>query len=81
MMILPVNTTDLVSKKNQKKIRIYVEGGFHNSPQTYVLVDPNILKSLGRYALTPLQMRRLDRHFCGINSCLCGGVERATWSI
>lgn len=58
-------------------------GGFHNCPEIRVRVDEyqyNALKEgfvSVRDILTKSQQKRLDRHFCGLSQCMCGGLIRA----
>lgn len=70
----------------RKTFRVQLEGGFHN-------VAPIVLRVRSRFVYTEedgtrhlvdgwvpteSQHRRLEKHFCGIPSCICGGVSRAT---
>jgi len=49
--------------------KVIVSGGFHNSDEITILFKNNRL-SIGQY-------KRLERHFCGIDGCVCGAVSRA----
>lgn len=59
-------------------------GGFHNAASTRVRVSDEQYNELreGFYPLADIlsegQMKRLNRHFCGVRGCTCGGVNRAT---
>jgi hypothetical protein len=56
-----------------KTLSINLSGGFHGVGG--ITVRPRIN---GRAAyLSDSQIRRIERHFCGMKSCICGGVERA----
>lgn len=50
-------------------VKVTAEGGFHNSPRFTLLVKDG--------KLSTWQYKRLNRHFCGIAGCVCGGVGRA----
>lgn len=58
-------------------------GGFHNCPAIRVRVTERQYAELkeGFYSLEQVlsacQMKRLDRHFCGMKDCCCGGACRA----
>ena len=59
---------------------VTLSGGFHNAGPINVKVPKNfdpvhdcIIDVLGQSVI-----KKLDRHFCGINGCTCGGVFRAT---
>ena len=59
-------------------------GGFHNCGAIRVRVNDEQYNDLkgGVYTLdevlSPYQMERLNKHFCGVDGCTCGGVIRAT---
>ena len=64
-----------------KKITLY--GGFHNVNDVDVEVTESQYEDI-REGLSPLtdiltdsQIKRLDKHFCGVSDCKCGGVARA----
>lgn len=65
-----------------KKITLY--GGFHNSAPINIIISAEDAEEVRKGicpitdVLTPSQRRKLDRHFCGISDCKCGGVTRAT---
>lgn len=59
-------------------------GGFHNCGAIRVRVSEEQRNDIAE-GFTPLydilsdgQLRRLNRHFCGVRGCTCGGVNRAT---
>lgn len=66
-------------------IKIQLKGGFHNAPLITVSLPSVIVQGLksGDLALTDwhvlsrAQRLKLDRHFCGVKGCKCGGVARA----
>lgn len=66
-------------------VKITLSGGFHNSDEIKISLPHKVAESLknGEVSLTDYhvlsraQRLRLDRHFCGIKGCLCGGVARA----
>ena len=68
-----------------KKITFF--GGFHNATAININATDNQVNDLkeGFYSLSEIltdsQYKRLNRHFCGVRGCLCGGVIRASWSI
>lgn len=51
----------------QKRKRLILQGGFHSAGQITLWVYPNM-------ALSRPQYKRLQRHFCGVKGCKCGGV-------
>lgn len=58
-------------------------GGFHNSGAIRVRVNDKQYEAL-KEGFEPLydilsnhQFKRLNRHFCGIKGCMCGGAMRA----
>lgn len=59
-------------------------GGFHNCGAIRVRVNDEQYNDLkeGVYpldeVLSSYQMKRLNKHFCGVDGCTCGGVMRAT---
>lgn len=59
-------------------------GGFHNCGAIRIRVNEKQYKDIeeGFYPLSDIlsgyQMNRLNRHFCGVKGCTCGGVLRAT---
>ncbi len=69
----------------KKTTKITLSGGFHISNNINVIIsssDYNELKNgnMGLIdALSDSQLNRLNRHFCGVRGCQCGGVIRAKW--
>ena len=68
------------------KVQIELGGGFHNSPAVVIRVSERdwasaIQSGEKMSALSDGQAKRLQRHFCGIASCTCGGARRADWSV
>ncbi len=70
------------------KKTVTFSGGFHNSSPITLHMNFGAdlddykegrieLKELVRNNLTPYQSKRLDKHFCGIQGCTCGGWFRA----
>jgi hypothetical protein len=61
-----------------KRIKIKFDGGFHNSSPMVISV-PLYFYAANRYPhyLSLRQKRKLQKHFCGIKSCTCGGAARA----
>lgn len=59
-------------------------GGYHNCPEIRIRVNDKQYSKLKEgfcsleEVLSKYQMRRLEKHFCGVEGCLCGGVSRAT---
>lgn len=66
-----------------KTTKITFFGGFHNSNAITIRVSNETANDIreGFYplseCLTSYQLRRLNRHFCGVKGCTCGGVMRA----
>lgn len=54
-------------------MKIQLSGGFHNSQS--ISIRPTIIADCAY--VSPSQARRLQKHFCGIKSCACGGTTRA----
>lgn len=60
-----------------------LSGGFHNAGAIRVRVNEQQYNDLkeGFYPLDEIlsegQMKNLNRHFCGVKGCTCGGVMRA----
>ena len=54
-------------------------GGFHNSGEITVRAKlGNKSPDGSKFAtLSAAQVKKLDRHFCGISGCTCGGHARA----
>ena len=67
-----------------KTTKITFFGGFHNSNAATIRVSNETANDIreGFYPLYELlsdyQLRRLNRHFCGVEGCICGGVMRAS---
>lgn len=65
-----------------KKVTFY--GGFHNSSAISARLTDTQYNTLKegvtglREILTESQQKRLDKHFCGIKGCMCGGISRTT---
>lgn len=60
---------------------IELSGGFHNSDAIRVRIADEV-GPIGRWSdlerwLSLSQIARLERHFCGIAGCTCGGPRRA----
>ena len=74
-----------ISPKPVKTVKITLYGGFHNSAPINVIIpeDPYERLSEGdadvEDVLSPAQLDRMNRHFCGIGECCCGGISRASW--
>lgn len=54
--------------------KITFSGGFHSSADITVRAK---IGSRGELYLSRGQYSKLQKHFCGIESCECGGVHRA----
>jgi len=64
-----------------KTIAIEFTGGFHGYNTAKILAKVEDKGTyLGAY-VTDSQARRLNRIFCGIATCICGGVSRAEMSL
>ena len=67
-----------------KTTKITFFGGFHNSSAATIRVSNETANDIREgfcslsECLTSYQLRRLNRHFCGIKGCTCGGVMRAS---
>ncbi len=56
-----------------KTVKITLSGGFHDSDEITVRAKVD-----GNYAyLSKNQIKRLDKHFCGMDDCCCGAQWRA----
>ena len=68
-----------------KTRKITLRGGFHNANDIRIVLPADVVSKLEKGeihlilddVLSDYQRRRLDRHFCGIKDCKCGGVVRA----
>lgn len=66
-------------------VKVTLSGGFHNSSPINISLPEKVADSLKNgevtitdfHVLTRSQRQKLDRHFCGIKGCMCGGVARA----
>jgi len=66
-------------------MKITLRGGFHNAGDIKIVLPAGVVSDLEKgkigitdeWVLSKYQRRRLDRHFCGIEGCKCGGVARA----
>ncbi len=65
-------------------LRITFYGGFHNREEMEIRVkDKKSIERIVKGESHPLdeisdnQRKKLDRHFCGIKGCTCGGALRA----
>lgn len=66
-------------------VKVTLSGGFHNSTPINILMPEKVAEDLKNgkvsltdyHVLTRAQRIKLDRHFCGIKDCMCGGVSRA----
>lgn len=72
--------------KMNKLATITISGGFHNSQQINIRLPlrtwAQIMQGMDKMAaLSPSQEKRINKHFCGIPGCLCGGASRAEWRI
>ncbi len=68
-----------------KKIKLSLSGGFHNASPINVEISASDYETLRDHVatvadvLSDAQLRRVQRHFCGVQGCDCGGVLRASW--
>jgi hypothetical protein len=62
-----------------KKVKIKIWQGFHQTTDYIVLhVDERAIDTyygIDTTYLTPYQIKRADKHLCGISGCKCGGVS------
>ena len=72
-----------------KTIKVTFWGGYHNVSEISLRVpvgayaDFSFSKDLSVWAynnLSKYQIKRLDKHFCGIKGCLCGSFEHANFT-
>ena len=68
-----------------KNVKITLYGGFHNAPAVNVKIPDYACDCLEagietiQGVLSSQQLKRLNKHFCGVKGCHCGGVRRASW--
>lgn len=68
--------------KEKKTIKVTLSGGFHNVKPISVRVPAEKMKTVDEQLhgvldlLTPYQHQRVQKHFCGIEDCCCGGAYR-----
>ena len=71
----------------KKNVKITLSGGFHNSSSVNAIIPADSYEELKtgweslQGVLSGAQLKRLNRHFCGVRGCLCGGVARASWDL
>lgn len=66
-------------------IKITLSGGYHNAKPIKVALAEKLVERLKAgevsitdfHVLSTAQRNKLDRHFCGIRGCMCGGISRA----
>lgn len=69
-----------------KKIKLTLHGGFHNANAVNVHISARDYECLRDHeatlvdVLSETQLAKMNRHFCGVEGCTCGGVLRASWS-
>jgi hypothetical protein len=62
-------------------MKIKMWGGFHNIAPVNIVAQV-IDDGKGETAwISPGQQARLDRQFCGVKGCGCGGASRARYSL
>ena len=87
--VLSISKSKAASKGNMPKLakpmKITLYGGFHNSKPINAIISASDYESLSKgcatleEVLSPAQLEHMNRHFCGIEECCCGGVSRASW--
>ena len=67
---------------------IVFSGGFHYSDEISIYNRPlaDAIREQGNQIsiyeyLSENQIKKLDNHFCGIDSCTCGGVSQASYEV
>lgn len=63
--------------KTTKTAIVTYSGGYHDSPEIHLRVCVVERNGYRIGILSDGQVRKLDRHFCGISDCTCGGSSRA----
>ena len=66
-------------------VKVTLSGGFHNAADITIQLPAKVAEDLKNghvsitdyHVLSRSQRIKLDRHFCGIRGCKCGGVARA----
>ncbi len=66
-------------------VKITLSGGYHNAEPIKVALAETLVERLKAgevgitdyHVLSNAQRKKLDRHFCGIHGCMCGGIARA----
>lgn len=68
--------------KQKKTTKVTLSGGFHNVGAIPVRIPAEKMKNVDEQQygvldlLTPYQWKRVQKHFCGIEDCCCGGAYR-----
>lgn len=68
-----------------KKIKLSLWGGFHNVSPINVEISASDYETLRDHVATvdevlrDTQLKQVQRHFCDVQECSCGGVRRAYW--
>lgn len=66
----------------KKNVKISLWGGFHNVDSINVIIPASDYEALNEGSqsiadsLSPSQLTRVQRHFCGMSDCRCGGIYR-----
>lgn len=68
--------------KQKKTTKVTLSGGFHNVGAISVRIPAEKMKTVDEQLhgvldlLTSYQWKRVQKHFCGIKDCHCGGAYR-----
>ncbi len=69
-----------------KKVKLTLHGGFYNVDPINVHISARDYECLRDKeatladVLSDTQLARVNRHFCGVEGCTCGGILRASWT-
>lgn len=75
----------VAAPKPVKVVKLTLFGGFHQCNEINAIIKESDFEELKNGnieiedALSFSQLERLNRHFCGVEGCFCGGVHRASW--
>ena len=75
----------VAAPKPVKVVKLTLFGGFHQCNEINAIIKESDFEDLKKGnigiedALSYSQLDRLNRHFCGVEGCSCGGVRRASW--
>ena len=74
----------VVAPQLVKTVKLSLWGGYHNASSINVIIPASDYECIRDHVatidevLSEAQLSRVQRHFCGVEGCSCGGVRRAS---